>query len=258
VAGLDGDAAGPVRARPRPAARTLRRGVPFFTASAALCVLFAFGGFSTTYFIPMATGSSREVAPVVHIHGVLFFAWTLLFLAQTLLVTRGRTARHRSVGLAGVALATAMVIFGSIVSLLANARRVQAGELERAYDLGFGNTVAMVAFGTMFALAIGSIRRPDRHKRWMLLASCMLLNAPVGRLYRPLFAPGPPWPWLVFATVDVILIACLVHDRKTLGRPHPVTLIGGSILVAARFLRSTIAATPLWRATYDALLQLVG
>jgi hypothetical protein len=235
-----------------------RRGVPFFVATAGLCVFFAFGGFSTTYFVPLATDSLREVAPVVHIHGVLFFAWTLLLLAQTLLVASGRTAPHRSVGLAGISLATAMVIFGSIVSLLANARRVRAGELARAYDLGFGNTVAMVAFGTMFALAIRSVRRPDRHKRWMLLATCMLLNAPVGRLYRPLFAPGPPSPWLVFATVDAILVACLVHDRRTLGRPHPVTLLGGSVLLGAQFLRSVVASTPMWRATYDTLLRLVA
>ena len=195
---------------------------------------------------------------MVHIHGVLFFAWTLLFLGQTLLVARGRTVRHRRVGLAGISLATAMVIFGSIVSLLANARRVQAGELERAYDLGLGNTVAMVGFGAMVALAIANVRRPDRHGRWMVFATCMLLNAPVGRLYRPIFAPEAPWPWLVFATVDTILVACLVHDRRTLGRPHPVTLVGGAVLLAAQLFRSTIAATPIWRMTYDTLLRLVG
>lgn len=240
------------------AARVSARGVPFFVAAAGLCVFFAFAGFSTTYFIPLATGSLREMAPVVHIHGVLFFAWTLLFLAQTLLVARGRTARHRSVGLAGISLATAMVIFGSTVNLLANARRLEAGELERAYDLGFGGILAVVAFGTMFALAIRNVRHSDRHKRWMLFATCMLLNAPVVRLYRPVFVPGTPPPWLVFATVDAILVACLVNDRRTLGRPHPVTLIGGSVLLASQLFRSPIAGSAVWRATYDTLLRLVG
>lgn len=107
-------------------------------------------------------------------------------------------------------------------------------------------------------LAIANVRRPDRHGRWMLFATCMLLNAPVGRLYRPVFAPGAPWPWVVFATVDTMLVACLVHDWRTLGRPHPVTFVGGSVLLTVQLFRSTIAATPTWRATYDALLRLGG
>ena len=127
----------------------------------------------------------------------VFFAWMLLLVYQTSLIARGRVPQHRSVGLAGISLATAMVILGLIVSLHANMERIDAGQSDRAYALGFSNTVALTAFAIMVTLAIRKRRRPASHKRLMLFATCMLLNPPVGRLYRPVFAPSPPPPWLV-------------------------------------------------------------
>lgn len=230
----------------------------FFVWMAGLCVFFAFGGFTPTYFGPLATGTLREMSPVVHIHGVLFFSWTLLFLGQSWLVTHRRTAVHRNVGLGGISLATAMFILGVIVNLLSNERRIEAGQLGRAYSLGFSGLMAMASFGTLFALAIWYRRRPDYHKRFMLFATSMLLNAPVGRLFRPVFSPAPPPPWLVFATVDTILVACLLYDWKTRGRPHIVTLVGGSLLLAQQLLRFVVADTAAWHAIYDTLLRLVA
>lgn len=230
----------------------------FFTRIAALCVLFVVAGFTPTYLAPLATGSPTGVSPVVHIHGLLFFAWALFLLLQSTLVVRGRVALHRSLGLAGISLATAMVLVGFIVSLRANLERLGAGAVDRAYDLGFGNTVALIGFGAMVALAIANIRRSAHHKRWLLFATCMLLNPPLGRLYRALLAPAPASPWMVFLTVDAILVACLLHDRRTLGRPHGVTMVGVSVIVGAQILRSPIAATQTWRTLYDAILRLAA
>jgi hypothetical protein len=118
--------------------------------------------------------------------------------------------------------------------------------------------MAMVSFGTLFALGIAKIKRPESHKRLILFATCMLLNAAVGRLYRPMFAPMPPPPWLVFVTVDSILVACLVYDWKTRGRPHPVTVAAGSVLVGLQIIRFLVPGTELWRSIYDRLLLLVA
>ena len=45
-------------------------------------------------------------------HGILFFAWTVLLAVQARLVERGRVDAHRALGLAGVSLATAMLFTG--------------------------------------------------------------------------------------------------------------------------------------------------
>lgn len=229
----------------------------FFVWMAGFCVLLTFAGFTPTYWGPLATASLREFSPAVHIHGALFFSWTLLLFMQSWLVARGRLETHRSIGLVGVSLATAMVIFGFIVSLHANVERIEAGQVARAYDLGFSNTVALSAFATMVALAIHKRRRPASHKRLMLFATCMLLNPPVGRLYRPMFAPSPPPPWLVFATIDAILVACILYDWKTMRRLHPVTVASGVALLAFQILRFPLPRMAWWQTTYDVLLRLV-
>ena len=230
----------------------------FFVLAAAWCAVLVFGGFTPTYFGPLLTSSSVDVAPVVHVHGIVFFAWTLLFLVQTTLVGRQQVALHRSVGLLGISLATAVVILGFTVSLRANAERFAAGEMGRAYALGFSNTYALVTFAALFAAAIYMRRKPDFHKRFMLFATTMLLAAPVGRLYRPVFAPAPPPPWIVFATIDTLLVACLAYDWTTRRRVHPATAIAGVVLIASQVLRFGIPGTAWWRATYDAMIQLVG
>lgn len=226
----------------------------FFVWAAGYCVLLTFAGFTPTYWRPLATASLGGLSPVVHVHGVLFFSWTLLLLTQSWLVARGRMGMHRSIGLLGVSLATAMVIVGFVVSLVANVSRMEAGQVARAYDLGFSNTVALLGFAIMFGLAIARRRDSASHKRFMLFATCMILTPAVGRLYRPVFAPGPPAPWAVFLTIDVILLASFVHDFKSLRRFHPVTVGCGVVLVAFQVLRFPIPAMPWWRSTYDVIL----
>jgi len=229
----------------------------FFVWMAGLCVVYAFGGFTPTYFMPLATESLRAVSPVVHIHGVLFFLWTLVFFVQTWLVSSHRTATHRTLGMAGISLATAMVVFGLIVNLLANARRIQLGEIEPAYAFGLAGWASMIGFASLFVLGIRNIRKPDRHKRWMLFATCMILGAAVGRLWLPVFNFEQPPALLIFATVDVIFIACLAYDWRTLGKPHSVTLAGGAAVIVSQLLVPVAFTTQVWRTTYDALLLLV-
>ena len=99
----------------------------FFLWAALSCLLLAFGGFSHTYFAPMAAGTLRELSFAVHVHGFLFFGWTILFVLQVALIAKDRKSTHRSLGLMGISWATAMVIFGVLVSLLSNAKRFDSG-----------------------------------------------------------------------------------------------------------------------------------
>lgn len=232
----------------------------FFQWMAGLCVLYAFGGFTPTYFMPIGAGTLREVSPAVHVHGFLFFTWTLVFLLQASLVAKGRVALHRSIGMVGISLATAMVIFGLIVNLQFSAAAL-AGERPideaRAYALFFGGNMSMLGFGTLFALAIAYLKRPDVHKRLMVFATCMILTAAVSRMWGPLFPDGVP-TLLTYATIDVILVACLIHDWRTLGRIHTATIGGGGALLLAQLLRSTAGETDLWRETATVLVRLTG
>src|SRR5687767_4521833 len=83
----------------------------FYVWMAGACAAIAFGGFAPTYWLQLAPGTFVG-SPLLHLHGLLFSAWPLFFLLQTLLVARGRLTSHRSWGLAGISLATAMVLVG--------------------------------------------------------------------------------------------------------------------------------------------------
>jgi hypothetical protein len=238
---------------PRSAERSL-----FYVWISAYCVFLSFGGFTPTYFAPIAVGALREVAPVVHIHGLLFFSWSLLLLVQTWYVSQDMTLRHRSLGLAGISLGTAMVATGLIVNVLFNGRLIADGDLDRGYQGLFNGWSSMILFGTFFGFAIANVKRPDYHRRLIVMATCAVLGAAVSRLYLPLFDFEPVPRWLVNLTIDSIIVGCLVNDWRTLGRPHVVTLVGGVVLLSRQLFRSDVAGTETWRGIGDVLLRLGG
>src|SRR4051794_29294992 len=115
-------------AEPTFVARTAERSERFYTRMAATFIGVAVIGFAPTYWLPMARGS-LAVSPIVHLHALLFFGWTVLFWAQTSLAASGRLTRHREMGVAGVAVATAMLFVGSGAAI---------GSMKRGDAAGFG------------------------------------------------------------------------------------------------------------------------
>jgi hypothetical protein len=60
---------------------------------------------------------TRHVDTTGGAHGVVFGAWLLLFLTQTVLVPKGRIAAHRLLGYAGIMLAVLMVVSGYFAAI---------------------------------------------------------------------------------------------------------------------------------------------
>ena len=236
----------------------------FYVAMAALFVLIAFTAFIATYWAKVAAGTFTG-APILHLHGALFFTWTLFFLAQTALVASGRTPDHRAWGMAGISLATAMAF--TIVLAAINSIRVAGliGMADEARRFSYVSLSGLVLFAGFMAAAIAWVRRPDLHKRLMILAMIPLMHASVARFFLLLFAPadaeGPP-PVVVSVppglAVDLLLVAAMVYDWRTRGRPHPVYLIGGALLLANQLLAVPLSATPTWMAIAAWVQSLAG
>lgn len=224
----------------------------FYVAMAALFVLIAFTAFIATYWAKVATGTFTG-APILHVHGALFFTWTLFFFAQTFLVATGRTPDHRAWGMAGISLATAMAF--TIVLAAINSIRVAGmiGMADEARRFSYVSLSGLILFAGFMTAAIAWVRRPELHKRLMILAMIPLMHASVARFFLLLFAPadakGPP-PVFVSVppglAVDLLLVAAMIYDWRTRGRPHPVYLIGGALLLADQLLAVPISATPTW------------
>lgn len=197
----------------------------FYLGMTLLMAFFVFGGFGMTYWYPMVSGTFPPAPPVVHLHGLVYSAWMILLVVQPLLVNVRNVALHRSLGTFGIALATAVMFMGALITLLGavNSRENPGGSY---YDGMYLGIMAVTGFGTLFTLAIRNVRRPDIHKRLMLLAMLPLLPPGIHRLYMvPLgLTAFPILP--MYLTLDAMALAIIVHEWRTHGRISPYTLVG--------------------------------
>ncbi|MGJ4958264.1 hypothetical protein ACQR1H_21680 [Bradyrhizobium sp. HKCCYLRH2015] len=234
----------------------------FYFNMALACMAIAIIGFAPTYWLPLARGSFSG-APVIHFHGFLFFTWTLYFALQSWLAASGRTAWHRSLGIFGVSLATAMTIFGFLVAIEAMKRSAAMGQANEGIAFAIVPLSGIAFFAVVFTLAVVHLRRPETHKRLMLLAGISLLDAAVARWFLTFLAPpGPLGPPPVFVTIPpafvayLLLVVAIIHDRRTFGRVHPVYIYGGLALIAVKLLNWPISVTSAWHAIGGSMLAM--
>ncbi len=234
----------------------------FYFYMALACMAVAFLGFAPTYWLPMAR-RSFAAPPVIYVHGLLFFAWTIYFAFQSWLAASGKVVRHRTIGMIGISLATAMTIFGFLVAVEAMKRSAALGQTDAGISFAIVPLSGILFFAVVFALAVAAIRRPEVHKRLMLLAGISLLDAAVARWFLTFLAPpGPPGPPPVAVTLPpafvayLLLVVAIVQDWRTRGRPHPVYIYGGTALIAVKLLNWPISVTPLWHSFAGGILAL--
>lgn len=230
------------------------------------CLAVGVVGFAPSFWMPLVTGRVT-LSPILYLHAAVFYGWLALFVVQARLIAAGRTSRHRELGVIGVSLATAMCFVGVAAAVNSVRQSTAAGFGAQALAFSVVPLTGIAFFAAVFAVAVVNVRRPDVHKRLMLVATVSLLNAAVGRLFvLALGAPVPaagvePPPVMVTVPAglitDLLLIPALWHDWKTRGRIHPAFVWGGLALVAHQVLRVPLAASPAWHAIAEAVTGLL-
>jgi len=251
-----------IAVRPRRADRSW-----FFVWMAVVCAFVAFAGFTPTYWLQLSAGTFVG-SPLLHLHGLLFSAWTLYLIVQTTLTARGLVSRHRAWGLLGISLATAMVLVGFAVANDVLATRLAAGYGDRARAFHIASISMITLFGAFVAAAIVCVSRPEIHKRLMLLATVSMLPPAVARLFfavsvgigpglRPGLGPPRTLAGVLMPTLiaDALIVAAVIDDMRTRRRPHPVYVIGGAIMIAVQLVRAPVSTTPWWYAVADFLAR---
>src|SRR5260370_40941880 len=174
-----------------------------------VCAAVILTGFPSKY-LPRFSAGATGLPPLIHFHAAVFTGWLGLFIAQTTLVSRGRTDLHRKLGVAGVVFAALMLIVG-VQAAVTVARLGHRGipGVESPDPAGFllVNLNAIIGFSLLVAAGWVFRRRPQDHKRIMLPATVSLLPPAIARL--PLVAGHlPAVPLIVVALV----IAGPLHD----------------------------------------------
>lgn len=170
-----------------------RRAVRWFFVGMALVMIAT----SIAGFLPAIIQSATRRAPLtllVEVHGIAFFMWLFLYLAQSLLVALGRVDLHRRLGLTSIVLLAVMIPLG-FTTTTAMIRR--GFDLSGDQDIGphpdgqtstdaptatVFNFAALLTFIILAVAALGYRRRPAVHKRLMLFASISLMVAPIAHL----------------------------------------------------------------------------
>ncbi len=195
-------------------AAILRRRDGFALAMAASIVAIVVYGFSHTVRDNLfAPPYPRPV--LLYVHAVMFCAWLAVFAAQSLLVRSGRVDLHRRFGVAGLVLGALIPIMGVATAIVMAQTRLAHGEQGAVVSLPIP-LWDMVCFSSTFFAAAALRRRPDWHRRLMLLATISLTAAAFGRI--PLLDHAE-WFYL---GVDLLIVVALVRDWRVEGRVHAV------------------------------------
>ena len=187
-----------------------------------------FLGFARTFYLrgylPLPIGAG-PLSPLLVVHGLLNTSWFALFAVQTLLVARGRTDIHRRLGALGAILAVAVFVTGTITTINAVRHGVVSPEFDpRVYFVG-ATLPSFVLFAVLVAAAVAFRRRPETHKRLMLLATIKLMSAGLDRVFSfNLAGPVPAFLGHTQLATDIFVIAAVLYDLRTRGRVHPALI----------------------------------
>ena len=207
----------------------------FYFWMTLVMAFFIFGGFGLTYLKPMATGTLAPLPPLVHVHGLVYFGWMILLMAQAFLINVRNVNLHRSVGTFGIAVATALLIFGALTAILF-ARATKDNPIPDYYKLMYLSLVAVISFGTLFCLAIRNTRRPETHRLLILLATINLLPPGINRLYMVLFGLTEAPLLATFLTMDAMALAVLIHHWRTTHSIGAMAITGAAFVLVPQLL----------------------
>jgi len=222
-----------------------------YLRAAVVCLAIAVAGFVPSFWAPLARGTIA-VPRLAYLHALLLYLWLVLFVRQTMLAAAGRLDHHKAWGVFGAAVVGAMVVVSLGLTIIIIKRHEAAGFADQARAFAIVPVTAILTFAGLFAAALLNTRRPEFHKRIMLVANVSLLLPAIGRLLRLLAAapPGgpPPVPFSIVPSMlgNLVIVAAMIHDRRTTGRVHPAYWWAGGALLAVQIARIPLSALPAW------------
>lgn len=203
-------------------------------------------GFVKTFFVPKFNGTF-EAPLVIYIHGGFLFLWTVFFVVQAILVRKKKIRYHQLLGFASIILVLGVAISTMASGVYVMKRDLALGLGEIATSSLVGTFTTPTVFMTFVAFGIYFRRKPEIHKRIMLLAMIALMWPAFFR-FRHYF-PSIPNPDLIFGVLlpDSMILLVMLWEKITVGRVHIVYLTAGTALFAENLIELWLFDSPTWR-----------
>jgi hypothetical protein len=237
-------AVGPVY---RPVNRTLEH--VFFTGMALLMCLCVYIGFGPTYF-RAGLVHAPLFSPILHVHGALFTLWMLLFTVQAVLVTAHRVQLHRTLGTIFFCLPPIMIVLGVMAAVAALRHGVRIGPLDPAVSFAIP-MIGLTGFVPVIYAAWVTKRKPDTHKRLILIATAGLVEAAFGRFPWAQF--GVPPAAGALTGLGALLLMLVLYDLIALRRIHRATMWALPLTFAVNAAAVPIGMTAWWHSLAAAI-----
>ena len=183
-----------------------------------------------------------DLPPLVHLHAGLCMSWIALFVAQSGLVVAGSVGRHRILGWAGAALATALVVSGVAVTIGCLQRGAVPPFIPPSLFLVM-DVLGVVAFFGLTAAAVALRRHSDWHRRLMVCGTVILMAPAVGRIL-PMPVLGPLAGWAITAVLIAFVLAGVGHDLITRRAVHPAWLVGSLTILLIQLMTPLLGFSP--------------
>jgi hypothetical protein len=230
----------------------------FFWGMSILIALVVFIGFSRTYFLaPFFHVTHVAAAPhglLVHVHAAVFTSWIALLVTQASLAASGNINIHRRLGLAGLALAPAMVILGVLVAteMVRRLGHVPHFDAPAVYAVALSE---ITGFALPVFFAFRMRRRSAYHKRLILIGTIAMMTAAFGRFpVRVLL--HQPLPAMICTFSLLALVAA--YDLLSIRRTHPATAWAGAWVVSIELMGDAVGHTAAWHGFTAGVLRLVA
>ena len=179
---------------------------------------------------------------VLYFHAAIFTGWLVLLMTQSTLIRVRNVKLHRKLGLSAISLAIAIPVIGIVTGVAMARFNTQHGSADAPQFL-IVPVYDMVVFTIAVGLAIVWRKKPEYHRRLMLLAACALTIAAFNRFPSSIV----PDNW-GYAAVDALILICIARDLFVTRRVHPVYLYGLPLMILGQALTMYIYLTraPYW------------
>jgi hypothetical protein len=218
----------------------------FYFGAGVVALGLVFWGFAPSYYLKLIFGTP-PLATRLHIHGAVMSSWLVLFFVQACLISARRADLHRRLGIIGIVIAIGVVLLGSTTTIGAAAREVgrHSDEASNRVAVLCLELIQMALFAGLVTAAVAMRRRPDFHKRLMLLATACMMPSAFSRIPLNLtFMVSNFLSILILFNLCVIVPALIDALRNR--RMHPAFGWGGLIAIGALNLGYLIAISPQW------------
>jgi len=220
----------------------------FFMRMATVMALTIVAGFALQFVMGRSTFAAR---PLVHVHGIAFMGWVVLFMTQVRLATGGSLALHRRLGWIAAGWAVLLVIMGFAITVdVARLGKTPFFFLPQYFLIA--NPLTVLCFALLTTAAIRLRHSSDWHKRLHICATIAIIGPGLGRIL-PMPLMGRYAFDIVIAVSLLFPLVCMSRDLRNDGRLHPAWWRGVIAIAMIVPLSHLIANSPIGDYLYAAV-----